>query len=107
VVDARRHLMAAFESAFEGFDAWIAPTLSRVAQPLAPLERDVALFGTTNLSVLRNPSIINMLDGCAVTLPIHRTGEAPVGLTVFGPAMHDRAMLSIAAAIEAHVSPMR
>jgi aspartyl-tRNA(Asn)/glutamyl-tRNA(Gln) amidotransferase subunit A len=107
VVDARRELIAAFETAFEGFDAWIAPTLSRIAQPLAPLERDVALFGSTNLAVLRNPSIINVLDGCAVTLPIQRIGEAPVGLMVFGPAMHDRAMLAIAAAIEGRLAASR
>jgi aspartyl-tRNA(Asn)/glutamyl-tRNA(Gln) amidotransferase subunit A len=110
-VHARRRLIAAFGEASDGFDAWVAPTITRVPPPLAPLVPFTGnaddLFTSTNIAVLRNPSIVNALDGCAITLPIHRSGEAPVGLMLFAPAMHDHALLSIAAAIEAQLSPTR
>ena len=101
LIEARARLVAAFDRAFAGFDAWIAPTVARIPPPLAPLEQDDALFAATNAAVLRNPSAINFLDGCAATLPIHRPGAAPVGLTSFAPALHDAALLSVAAALEA------
>ncbi len=104
---ARLRLIATFEAAFEGYDAWIAPTVGRVPPPLARLLTDDARFNETNLAVLRNPSIVNALDGCAVTLPVHRHGEAPVGLMLFGPALYDRTLLSIAAAVELTMTSMR
>ena len=29
---------------------------------------------------MRNCTMINVLDGCSISLPAHREGEAPVGL---------------------------
>jgi aspartyl-tRNA(Asn)/glutamyl-tRNA(Gln) amidotransferase subunit A len=51
--------------------------------------------------MLRNTSLINFLDGCALTLPIHRAGEAPVGLMVVGFSGEDERVLSAGLAIEA------
>ena len=39
--------------------------------------------------MLRNPSVINFLDGCALSVPCHAPGEAPVGLMIAGLAMQD------------------
>ena len=55
--------------------------------------------------VLRNTSIANFLDGCAISLPCHRAGEAPVGLMLIGENGADRRLLAIAAAVEAKVAP--
>ncbi len=104
---ARRSLTLAFDASFAGYDAWIAPTVARVPPPLAALESDDAIYGETNLAVLLNPAIVNTLDGCAITLPIHRVGEAPVGLMLFAPALHDHDLLSVASAVEASLGPMR
>ena len=41
-----------------------------------------------------------VIDGCAASLPCHARGAAPVGLMVCGPAMSDRRILAVAAAIE-------
>ena len=51
--------------------------------------------------MLRNTASFNFLDRCATTLPIHREGEAPVGLMVVGETMADRRNLAVAKAIEA------
>jgi aspartyl-tRNA(Asn)/glutamyl-tRNA(Gln) amidotransferase subunit A len=53
-----------------------------------------------NMRILRNPGLINFLDGCAASVPIHDQGAAPVGLMVCGTAMTDRHTLAVAAALE-------
>ena len=83
------------------FDAVIMPTCPRIAPRIADLENDDAAFGEANLAMLRNTALFNFLDRCAATLPIHRAGEAPVGLMVVGETMGDRRNLTVAKAIEA------
>lgn len=81
--------------------AMVMPTVPVVAPPIAPLEKDDALYGSTNLLVLRNPTFINFLDGCALSLPCHRAGDAPVGLMLAAPGGHDARLLALGAAAEA------
>jgi aspartyl-tRNA(Asn)/glutamyl-tRNA(Gln) amidotransferase subunit A len=40
------------------------------------------------------------LDGCALSVPCHTPGEAPVGLMIAGLAMQDQSILNVGAAIE-------
>jgi aspartyl-tRNA(Asn)/glutamyl-tRNA(Gln) amidotransferase subunit A len=87
------------------YDAVLCPTVAITAPEIAPLERDDDLYVKTNLAVLRNTTAFNFLDRCAVSLPIHRPGEAPVGLMVVGEPMADRALLGVAAAIERALAP--
>jgi aspartyl-tRNA(Asn)/glutamyl-tRNA(Gln) amidotransferase subunit A len=49
---------------------------------------------------LRNSSIVNFLDGCAISIPCQEPGTAPVGLTVFGLRNTDKRLLEIAGAAE-------
>jgi aspartyl-tRNA(Asn)/glutamyl-tRNA(Gln) amidotransferase subunit A len=53
-----------------------------------------------NALLLRNTSVVNLLDGCAISLPCHVTGELPVGLMLWHGAMHDNSVLQIAQQIE-------
>jgi amidase/aspartyl-tRNA(Asn)/glutamyl-tRNA(Gln) amidotransferase subunit A len=86
----------------EGFDAVIAPTVPWVAPPLEALEASDEAYTTANLAMLRNPSVVNQLDGCAISLPCHdRERELPVGLMLWAPALHDDAVLDTALAVEA------
>ena len=82
------------------------PTVPVIPPPVADLKEDTA-YRRTNVLVLRNPSIANFLDGCSISIPCHRAGDAPVGLMLFGQHNADRRLLSIAAAIEKVVSPNR
>jgi aspartyl-tRNA(Asn)/glutamyl-tRNA(Gln) amidotransferase subunit A len=86
------------------YDALVMPTVPMPAPRMADLEPDDA-YRRINMLVLRNPSIANSLDACSISIPCHRSGEAPAGLMLFGKHGSDRRLLSIAAAIENVVSP--
>jgi aspartyl-tRNA(Asn)/glutamyl-tRNA(Gln) amidotransferase subunit A len=98
---ARQELIKRFSEAAQDFDALLSPTVPVTAPALAPLLADDALFFATNALLLRNPSAVNLLDGCALSLPCQPRGSLPVGLMVWAPAMHDDAVLGVALAIEA------
>ena len=55
------------ERALQGFDALLSPTVPIVAPPIAPLVGDDEAFFATNALLLRNPSSVNLLDGCALS----------------------------------------
>jgi len=76
------------------------PTVQFVAPPLAALQSDEQLWLATSLRIIRNPGVANFLDRCAITLPCHDTGCAPVGLSLVGNAMDDRHLLAVATAVE-------
>ncbi len=101
VLDARARMIAAARKRLGNLDAWLMPTVAIVPPEVAPLEADDAQFFRTNALVLRNPSVINFLDGCALTLPIQARDELPVGLSLCGMAGDDARVLRVGRAIEA------
>ena len=76
------------------------PTVVMVAPAIAPLEADDQLYGRTNLAMLRNPTVVNFLDGCALSIPCHQPGEGPVGLMIVGQSGQDRRLLAVGLAVE-------
>jgi Asp-tRNA(Asn)/Glu-tRNA(Gln) amidotransferase A subunit family amidase len=44
--------------------------------------------------------VINMLDGCAISLPCQAPGELPVGLMLWHGALRDDVILNIALQVE-------
>jgi aspartyl-tRNA(Asn)/glutamyl-tRNA(Gln) amidotransferase subunit A len=105
---ARSAWIAEVEQALAGFDAVLSPTVPIVAPPIADVapgaERDEAFF-RVNALLLRNTSVVNMLDGCALSLPCHATGELPVGLMVWQGGMRDDTVLNISLQIEQLLVP--
>ena len=57
--------------------------------------------------ILRNTALGNFLDRCAISIPCHRPGDAPVGLMLMGETMGDARLFRIAAAVEKGRSLMR
>ena len=100
LLDARADMIRTADATTAGFDAIIMPTLPIVAPPIAALESDRDLYIKTNMLLIRNCGLANFLDRCALTVPCHRPGEAPVGLMLFGETMGDRRLLSIGLAVE-------
>ena len=100
---ARAAWIAEIGQALAGYDAVLSPTVPIVAPAIADLapgaERDEAFF-RVNALLLRNTSVVNMLDGCAVSLPCHEAGELPVGLMVWHEALHDDTLLNLSLQIE-------
>jgi amidase/aspartyl-tRNA(Asn)/glutamyl-tRNA(Gln) amidotransferase subunit A len=104
---ARRDWIARTEAAMAGFDAMLSPTVPMVAPPIAPLVDSDDAFFAVNGALLHNPSAINFLDGCALSLPCQVAGEMPVGLMVWSAALRDDAVLDASLAIEAAMAPQR
>ena len=103
LIHARQAWIANVEAALQGFDALLSPTVPMVAPPLAPLVADDAAFFAVNAQLLRNPAVVNFLDGCALSLPCQAPGDLPVGLMVWGPALADDTVLAVSLAIEAEL----
>jgi aspartyl-tRNA(Asn)/glutamyl-tRNA(Gln) amidotransferase subunit A len=82
------------------YDAMLMPTTPTIAPSIAEVDRSDEDYFRWNFRILRNVGVVNFLDGCAVSLPCHAPGTAPVGLSVFGVAMSDRHVLATAHAIE-------
>jgi aspartyl-tRNA(Asn)/glutamyl-tRNA(Gln) amidotransferase subunit A len=107
LVRARSEWIVRMEAALRGFDAVLSPTVPIVAPPIAQVApagggdaarnaaRDEEFF-RVNAVLLRNPSVVNMLDGCAISIPCHVPGELPAGLMIWQGAMRDDAILNIA-----------
>ena len=110
LVRARADWIARVGLALEGFDAVLSPTVPIVAPAIADIapgaERDDAFF-RTNALLLRNTSVVNMLDGCAISLPCQLPGSLPVGLMLWHGALRDDALLDVALAAEAALAARR
>jgi aspartyl-tRNA(Asn)/glutamyl-tRNA(Gln) amidotransferase subunit A len=106
LLGARAAFIRRVEASTAEVDALILPTVTCVAPPIAAFAEDAA-FWRLNARLLRNANIVNFLDRCAVSLPVERRGEAPVGLMVVGSHGGDRRLLAIARALEAALEPAR
>jgi aspartyl-tRNA(Asn)/glutamyl-tRNA(Gln) amidotransferase subunit A len=100
LLQARTRWIAAVEQRIAGHDAMLMPTVPIVAPTLAELADDAAYY-RANALILRNPSFINFLDGCALSLPCHAAGTAPVGLMLAAAGGRDRSVLALGMAVEA------
>jgi aspartyl-tRNA(Asn)/glutamyl-tRNA(Gln) amidotransferase subunit A len=98
----RRAIIAGFERRVAPYDALIAPTVAITPPVIADLAGDAA-YTKANMLSLRNCALINILDGCAISLPCHREGEAPVGLMLAAAGGSDRRIFELAAGVESIV----
>ena len=99
LVDARKSFIARTEKRIAPYDALVMPTTANTPPKIADLADDKA-FTRENLRALRNCTLINTLDGCAISLPAHREGEVPVGLMLAAAGGSDRRIFELAAGME-------
>jgi aspartyl-tRNA(Asn)/glutamyl-tRNA(Gln) amidotransferase subunit A len=102
LLNARKSLIARSAARMAPYDALILPTTANTPPRIADLADDKA-FAQANLSSLRNCTLINMIDGCAISLPCHREGEVPVGLMLAAAGGADRRIFELAAGMEAAI----
>jgi aspartyl-tRNA(Asn)/glutamyl-tRNA(Gln) amidotransferase subunit A len=103
LLQRRAAFIAAVSARAQGFDALLAPTVPIIAPRIAALAEDER-FHALNGLILRNPTVVNLLDGCAISLPCQEPGAPPVGLSLIGLHGSDQALLRIARAAEAAIS---
>ncbi len=96
---ARARIVAEFNVDTSDFDCVVMPTVPIVAPMIADLD-DERAYNRINLHILRNTALGNFLDRCAISIPCHRPGDAPVGLMLMGETMGDARLFRIAAAAE-------
>jgi len=97
---ARKTFIAGVEQRIADFDAVLMPTVPVIPPRVADLAADADYF-RINALVLRNSTVVNFLDGCAISIPIHDSGDPPVGLTLACRGDLDRQLFRCAAAAEA------
>ncbi|MBA5776705.1 glutamyl-tRNA amidotransferase [Stappia sp. F7233] len=83
-----------FGEVLTGFDGLLAPTLQILTPTIADTEAD---FDRLNAAMLRNPSLINLADGCAITMPVGGGGGGQAhALMIAGSSGTDWRILDIA-----------
>lgn len=102
-VTRMRAVRGATSSTFARYDALVMPTTPILPPALDTLTGDDG-FTSSNLAALRHTLIVNVLDGCAVSLPLSGPEGEPVGLMLFAGPGRDEALLSLAKAVEASVT---
>jgi aspartyl-tRNA(Asn)/glutamyl-tRNA(Gln) amidotransferase subunit A len=99
LLNARRSLIARIGVRLTPYDALVMPTTANTPPRIADLADDKE-FTRQNLRALRNCTLINMIDGCSISLPAHREGEVPVGLMLAATGGSDRRIFELAAGME-------
>jgi aspartyl-tRNA(Asn)/glutamyl-tRNA(Gln) amidotransferase subunit A len=102
LLEARKSLIARAAARLAPYDALVMPTTANTPPRIADLADDKA-FTRANVLALRNCSLINTIDGCAISLPCHREGEVPVGLMLASSGGADRRIFELAAGMEAAI----
>ncbi len=97
---ARQDWITRVEQRLAGFDAIVSPTVPLVAPPIASVLHDDTEFFRVNGLLLRNTAVVNMLDGCGISLPCHTPDQLPVGLMLWHAALHDDAVLDASLQVE-------
>ena len=96
----RRAMIDAAATSFDGVDIVAMPTLPNTPPRLDEIA-DPAAFSDASVLALRNTSIANLLDMCAITLPVALDDAGmPVGLQLLAPLGADMRLLSAALAVE-------
>ena len=100
LLELRRRFIRTIDDAVSDYDAMLMPTTPDTAPTIAETVRDDVSYFRINGRMLRNASIVNLFDGCALSVPCHDAGTAPVGLMIAGRHDTDRKLLAIGLAVE-------
>jgi aspartyl-tRNA(Asn)/glutamyl-tRNA(Gln) amidotransferase subunit A len=99
MVNERVALIAAMDARLADIDVLAMPTTPIVAPTIAEMA-PADVFARKNAMLLRNTSMWNFFDCCAISLPLPRESGLPAGLMLVARNGHDRRLFRIAAAVE-------
>lgn len=92
----RAEIVTRFAAAMDGVDALLSPTLMRLPPSIAEVEAD---FDRLNVEMLRNASLVNLVDGCALAMPTEGLSPAYSMTMLVGAKGADAKLLAIADAL--------
>ena len=97
----RNGLIRDFEKQFDALqvDALVYPTVGCIPPTIAATEQEEDAM-RINLQCLRHTATVNHYNGCAISLPCHTPGEAPVGFMLCARNGDDEPLYAIASTIE-------
>lgn len=93
----RQTLIERIDQVTNPFDALLMPTVPIIAPTIAACEGQDAAIRST---LIRNTAPFNVVDRCAISLPMSDIGEPPAGLMLVGARGADRTLFKIALAVE-------
>ncbi len=99
IMTRRAQLQTAAAARLDSFDAYLMPSVAIVAPMIAAVQ-DPEAYAAANALILRNATVANFLAHCAISVPCHARGTAPVGLSVAMLGGKDDELLALAAAVE-------
>ncbi len=89
----------------QGVDCWISPTAPCLPQPVSSLSTVSGVAGW-NAATTRNTRPVNLLDQCALSLPVRLPGSRlHMGLQIVSDGMRDDRLLSISLLMEGLLDP--
>ena len=91
--DKRAAVVTQFNAAMAGLDALVAPTLMRLPPSIDEVEAE---FDRLNMEMLRNTSLVNLIDGCALAMPTPGLEPAFSMTMLVGVKGADAALFAIA-----------
>jgi aspartyl-tRNA(Asn)/glutamyl-tRNA(Gln) amidotransferase subunit A len=100
LLQLRERFIQSINAAASSYDAMLMPTTPDTAPTIAEAVISDESYSHFNGRMLRNPSIVNLFDGCALSIPCHDPGAAPAGLMIAGTQNTDRKILAIGLAVE-------
>lgn len=100
LLNARQTWIEKMQQKLQPYDALIMPTVPVLPPTIKALEESDDEYFKYNALILRNPTIINYLDGCAFSLPCQNTDKLPVGFMLASTHGSDEHLFNVAYSIE-------
>jgi len=100
LLQLRQRFIRTIDAVAGDYDAMLMPTTPDTAPTIAETSKDDESYFRFNGRMLRNTSIVNAFDGCALSIPCQDPGSAPVGLMIAGTQNSDHRILAIGLAVE-------
>ncbi len=100
LVQLRQQLITSANVATARFDALLTPTAPIIAPTIAEMRDSDETFIRVNTLLLQNCGPFNVLNRPCWSVPVHRAGDAPVGLMIVGETGYDTRLHRIALAAE-------
>ena len=107
LIKRREQFIRTINAASAGYDAMLMPTIPQSAPTIAEAGKDDETYLRLNSRMVRNTIVVNLFDGCALSVPCHVPGTPPVGMMIAGTQNTDRKILAIGLAVEEVVRKQR